>query len=283
MARPVLKGGISYNRYVWHTDDGACDECQALDGMEFDYVEDIPDRPHPNCKCWVEVIENGDYEGDGDGAGNGTGNPKPKEEPCDCWTQIENLCSEVEELDGELSGDIEEAEEIVTDIENEYEAIVNFQSELKDMADSIISCGDECVVTGYAANISNDDKLEDAVYNIVKHIEPAREAYEKFLENKEAMEAAQDGLDKYYHAKANCEAAELGMFQEMAAAAFSVAKEVKDAYAKIIENHQNVTVVLKDCWMDLKADWYGLEKAKEHGECKDKVKDAPEIFRDFSF
>jgi len=31
--------------------------------------------------------------------------------------------------------------------------------------------------------------------------------------------------------------------------------------------------VAKDCWQDLKADWYGIQKAKEHGYCSDKVKD----------
>lgn len=34
----------------------------------------------------------------------------------------------------------------------------------------------------------------------------------------------------------------------------------------------NFKDVAKDCWQDLKADWYGIQKAKEHGYCSDKVK-----------
>ena len=56
----LLKGGISYNRYIWHSENGehTCDECRALDGKIFDFYEEVPDPPHPNCKCWVEIIEN---------------------------------------------------------------------------------------------------------------------------------------------------------------------------------------------------------------------------------
>ncbi len=49
----MLKGGISNTRYVWHTEDGACEACQALDGREFETLDEVPERPHPNCKCQV--------------------------------------------------------------------------------------------------------------------------------------------------------------------------------------------------------------------------------------
>lgn len=55
----VLKGGISYNKYVWHSENSedTCDICKSLDGQEFDFYEEVPKRPHPNCKCIVEIIE----------------------------------------------------------------------------------------------------------------------------------------------------------------------------------------------------------------------------------
>lgn len=28
-----------------------------LDGEEFDFYEEVPSRPHPNCKCTIEIIE----------------------------------------------------------------------------------------------------------------------------------------------------------------------------------------------------------------------------------
>lgn len=36
----VLKGGISYNKYVWHSENGeqTCDVCKSLDGRVFDFT-----------------------------------------------------------------------------------------------------------------------------------------------------------------------------------------------------------------------------------------------------
>ena len=59
MSETVLKGGISYTEgeieYIWHTEDGACEKCQALNGLTFKNTDEIPNKPHPNCRCWVEV------------------------------------------------------------------------------------------------------------------------------------------------------------------------------------------------------------------------------------
>ena len=55
----VLKGGISYNKYIWHSEnsENTCDLCKSLDGKEFDFYDEVPQRPHPNCKCTVENLE----------------------------------------------------------------------------------------------------------------------------------------------------------------------------------------------------------------------------------
>lgn len=70
----VLKGGISNVRYVWHSEQGehTCDECAELDGQEFDMFDDIPEKPHPNCQCTIEMIEDNSEEG-----GNTDDEPKP--------------------------------------------------------------------------------------------------------------------------------------------------------------------------------------------------------------
>ena len=64
----VLKTGISYNKYVWHSENGenTCEECQALDGQVFDYYDEVPQRPHPNCQCTVEIVESEIETGDED-------------------------------------------------------------------------------------------------------------------------------------------------------------------------------------------------------------------------
>ena len=42
----VLKGGISYNKYVWHSENGehTCDECKELDGQVFEYYGEVPPK-----------------------------------------------------------------------------------------------------------------------------------------------------------------------------------------------------------------------------------------------
>lgn len=64
----VLKGGISNVRYIWHSEHGenTCDECLDLDGKEFDIFDEVPERPHVNCKCTVEVVKQDDIEQNND-------------------------------------------------------------------------------------------------------------------------------------------------------------------------------------------------------------------------
>lgn len=63
----VLKGGVVYYHYVWHSENGenTCDECKELDGQVFEMGEEVPERPHPNCRCTVEIVE-GEIETDGE-------------------------------------------------------------------------------------------------------------------------------------------------------------------------------------------------------------------------
>ena len=44
-------------QYIWISEPGACDKCKSLDGKIYDSAEDIPPKPHPNCKCHVKPIE----------------------------------------------------------------------------------------------------------------------------------------------------------------------------------------------------------------------------------
>ena len=63
----VLKGGLVYYHYVWHSENGenTCNECRELDGQIFEMGEEVPQRPHPNCRCTVEIVE-GEIETDGE-------------------------------------------------------------------------------------------------------------------------------------------------------------------------------------------------------------------------
>jgi len=63
----ALKGGVVYYHYVWHSENGenTCDVCADLDGQVFEYYDEVPERPHPNCRCTVEIVE-GEIETDGE-------------------------------------------------------------------------------------------------------------------------------------------------------------------------------------------------------------------------
>lgn len=57
MSDKVLKGSVSNYRYIWRTNSGACEKCQELNNRIYDSVDDIPAKPHPNCQCSVEIID----------------------------------------------------------------------------------------------------------------------------------------------------------------------------------------------------------------------------------
>ncbi len=60
MGNFTLKGHVSYaakRKYKWIVEFGenTCEKCASLDGKEFD-EDNVPPRPHPNCRCKVEEI-----------------------------------------------------------------------------------------------------------------------------------------------------------------------------------------------------------------------------------
>lgn len=44
-------------QYQWVAERTACEVCQGMNGTIYDSANNIPDRPHPNCKCHIEIIE----------------------------------------------------------------------------------------------------------------------------------------------------------------------------------------------------------------------------------
>lgn len=270
----VLKGGISYNKYVWHSENGehTCEVCKSLDGQVFDFYDEVPECPHPNCKCTVEIIEEDESKPQ---------TPNDDVEPCDCWDRIDDLVKEtnvwqeeIESLISELNSIEEEDLKLLDEIKSFKQQIEIAQLELA----NIESCSDDCVayLSGMAVNITDDKELEDTAKKIFSLTKESQQVYEIFLKHKHEMEETKDGMDKYYHAKANCTSAELGIVQGLWAIVLSIAKEVKDYYYKVFKLHNDFRDVAKDCLQDLRADWYGIQKAKEHGYCSDKVKDVYE-------
>lgn len=267
----LLKGGISNTRYIWHSENGenTCEACKALDGTTYDFEDKVPERPHPNCRCTVEIVE------------DATDNTI---EPCDCYEQIQKIYQQAQDLENELLADMDEMEDIVNEVESDYQEylqLYDIASSLKDDVENLEPCSENCVaITGFAIDLSNDEKLGDIYYNLIKDIEPARESYRIFEYNKKLMEEdiANVHIDKYYHAKANCESAELGKWYALWATIHSVAKEIKDYIKKVYKDKQDAKKIFEDCMQDLKADILGLLKAREHGYCADKVLDVENKF-----
>ncbi len=94
----VLKGYISNTRYVWIAEDGACNDCQALDGTDYESPDDAPIPLHPNCKCKIEEF----YDEE----------PNEDDEPCNCTEEldpeIDDLISNAESLQDGIKSTIDE-------------------------------------------------------------------------------------------------------------------------------------------------------------------------------
>ncbi len=55
-ASVLRAGGSSWGLWTWRAQDDACDECDDLDGEEYEQEVDVPERLHPNCQCEVEYV-----------------------------------------------------------------------------------------------------------------------------------------------------------------------------------------------------------------------------------
>lgn len=66
MTDEILKGYITNDRFVWKANKGACKKCTSMDNKMFVNKKDIPQKPHPNCKCRVNKIQFADRKNDTD-------------------------------------------------------------------------------------------------------------------------------------------------------------------------------------------------------------------------
>ena len=66
MTDKILKGYITNNRYIWNANEGACKKCTSMDNKMFINKKDIPQKPHPNCKCRINKIHYVDRKNDTD-------------------------------------------------------------------------------------------------------------------------------------------------------------------------------------------------------------------------
>ena len=220
-----------------------CEKCQTLNGVTFKNIDEIPDKPHPNCRCWVEVIN-----GNGSGNESGAGNPNPNEPPeddelCDCW----KFFDEIEEIIGD-------AKSLEDEIEHGIENIIKKSQE----------------------NLVNSIKTR--VENYIDELKQIYNAVNVFIRNYNDMKEANTiGADKYFHSKANCEASQLGDFGEITAKGISDLREFTDSFKNVYIKGMTKIESAKDSADDEEANKYGRSQGRNNPNenCGDLV----EIYR----
>ena len=228
----VLKGSVSNTVFIWHSEFGehTCEDCASLDGTQYTLEDDIPDSPHPNCKCYIEIVE---FDGEGDGNSENTTENKLKknknEEPCDCLYDLPN---EFDEL-------VQEA--------------LNLQQDVKDMLASLFD-----QIKTKAGKL-----YESFCQKIIDEASHWDNAAGDFARNYNDMRDANTiNADKYFHSKANCEATQRGGAGEEIAKAISFLREIEEGTRKVIFEGENVIEQIKDANRDMDANKFGREQAK---------------------
>ena len=130
---------MSNKKYRWHSSEGSCEKCQALNNKEYNSESEIPDKPHPHCKCYVEVIE---------------------EEMCDC---IEDALEEIDEQIGNatvLRGEVQKEIAYFTGVLVTY----NFNPSTVSLIESCIDALDQIIgtINDFIRNY-NDMKEADTI------------------------------------------------------------------------------------------------------------------------
>ena len=274
----VLKGGISYKKYVWHSENGehTCDVCKSLDGQVFDFYDEVPERPHPNCRCTVEVVEEDESTPQ---------TPNDDEEPCDTIYEIEAMISEIEGNIKETENLLSEVEIDVQDLEND---VLRVQNLIQDANNTLEDLSKE-----YGKHLPNCENNVDNDYTymyakraewqillrdvlgllnpIVAFLNTLRIFISNYIELLyHAYHLREFEMDKYYHSKANCEATqEMGIIGEKSAIFLSDQKEKFDQWHNMYARSHKVTVeeAIADSERDQVANRLGRERGRKYPYC----------------
>ncbi len=272
----VLKGGISNYRYIWHSEnsDKTCNECASLDGKVYNFQDEVPEPLHPNCRCWVEVVEEK----------NRVNKKQDEDEPCDCWARIniliENLetnAERVKQIKSEIEVDIDEFNSMLSKAST---LIAEKKEEFKNIADEYGMHLKSC--KNYTENIFGLafelyiklQYLLSAIMNSIYSLKAYLLVFTIFSYNYmallyEAYVLKESGMDKYRHSVANCQATQLGELEERAAVELSNFKEKYDQYQNSYARTHKVSIeeALADSEQDQIANKLGRERGRNNPSC----------------
>ena len=300
MSETVLKGGISYNDFVWRAESGACEKCQALNGLTFKKTDEIPNKPHPNCRCWVEVRGGNDGDGYG-GIGFPSPNIPPDDELCDCNEQyLDSLIFKLEEGVGDarsLADNYNKLESKLTDVLGHFEEIIqNYQDMLHEVENEINAHVISCQNDYHYFRDFILDKIEELslkpqnIKELLELIVVGGKVVSIFVSEflalmNEAYVLKRAGMDKYRHSVANCEGPQFGEMGDKVATLLSDLKEHYDQWKNVYAKSHGVTIeeAKADSERDQVANRLGRLRGKENPtcDCRELMKDLiPKSHRD---
>lgn len=246
-----------------------------LDGQEFEFYDEVPPRPHPNCKCYIEVIE---YENP-----NSSSQERENEEPCDVLENLEPLILNIEQNIGNTKILLTNVELDIQDIENGVNKVQNLIEETdlqlgslsEEYGKHLPNCENN-VDNNYAYMYARKERLLNLLADIRGFLVPSltlANTIRVFLSNYvellwHAYILKQYELDKYYHAKANCEATqEMGIIGEKLATLLSNAKECYDQYTYVHTHKVTIEEAIADSERDQIANRIGRERGRKYPHC----------------
>lgn len=259
-----LEGYISNTKYVWCASGNSCEACQELDGTEYDSLDDVPEKPHPNCNCRVEMISD--------------------EEPCDCVERLDALIAELEEgqseaesLESELQTETEDLEKMASRAKNIIEELNETLSILEDEYGQHLSDCENNIDAIYDEISRKVEEVQSLLQEILDLLESAiayLKVFATFCSNYvqllyHAFILKESGMDKYYHSVANCQSAQFGDLEEEAATVLSDFKEEFDQYNNNYASSHKLTLeeALADSERDQIANRLGRERGRNNPTC----------------
>ena len=243
----VLKGGISYNKYVWHSENGehTCEVCRSLDGQVFDFYDEVPERPHPNCRCMVEVVEEEESKQQ---------TLQENEEPCDCITKLSTWALECNNACNEIENLISESEDSISDIEDILRDIINYSNN-----------NIEILIQELGELIEkNIFELYDIISQAVQTISIFKHNLDDLIAVGKEVGHYVDYSAEYYHTKANCEAAQLGDVGEFVATILGYLREFTDFPKEILIKGYKIIDAFEHSVYDLKINEMGRKLGREN-------------------
>ena len=189
----TLYGKVEKNEfnYEWKSEPGACEVCQKMDGTIYESADDIPAKPHPNCKCWINLVE------------------KEKPSPADPIearrAAAKDRINAQKEL-AKLHGDVRVIQDEVEIYINDLDKYINQINELEELYQkNNLENEDKIKIAQAKQNIKSHkykgEKLAKEIKgleNEIEKLESIKFTYEKFKEIVEAFSRLKTKVEDYF-------------------------------------------------------------------------------------